>query len=656
MASGELSTESKILLQSFIPNWQQLTTDEKNAESIKLISQDFYLYCEFNLMIRNKKGQIVPLILNQEQRQIVDAVMQDLVAGRPVRYIILKDRQIGISTVIEALCMWWTTTHRNTSAMIMAHEAKAAKNLYEMSRRYYDFSHPFFQPDRKYNTREALVFDVSDEIKDKYAQQGQRHPGLGSSIMTLVAKEGSGRSFTGSFLHASEVAFWEGSADAIAAVFQTIPMLSDTFIFLESTANGVGGYFYDEWQLAKKNESAFKPLFFAWHEHEEYFIPGKISQYTSEEEEIVDLFKELGYDPATFDGRLLWRREKQKEFRTDPQKFYQEYPSTDMEAFLASGRPVFDIQQLVKMERYAIQHPSHIFGSLIPNTEPQSMASEPFVFTEVPMTFQDQDPTPLKIWEQPEKNVAYTLGIDVSDGIAVATEGGKQSDFSVIDVMRTDNYKTVARWRGHVDPDLLGEIAFAIGTYYNKALIGVEVNNHGLTTVQSLRNKFYRNLYMRETSEDEIFQERTSRMGWLTNRKTKELIINNLVTAIREGVIFDLDIVFIRECMTYVRDDQGRTNAQAGLFDDTVMAKAINLQMANFNSINQHAIKTRIKKDTTVTNGRSTDTRTIFDADANGFGTNNRSKRSKHISSVAARRRKQREVHQNQKRQRNSLS
>lgn len=648
----ELSPESKAVVQSFIPYYSQLSPEERNAEAVKIISQDFFLYCEFNLMIRNKKGQIVPLVLNDEQTKLVHHVMQDLAAGRPVRYIILKDRQIGVSTVIEALCMWWTTTHRNTSAMIMAHEAKAAKNLYEMSRRYYDFSHPFFQPDRKYNTRESLVFDVTDEVKDRYAQQGMKHPGLGSSIMTLVAKEGAGRSFTGSFLHASEVAFWEGSADATAAVFQTIPMLPGTFIFLESTANGIGGYFYDEWQLAVKGKSSFKPLFFAWHEHDEYQIPGTVSVLDDEEIELIDLFKDLNYDPATFDSKILWRREKQKDFRTDPKKFYQEYPATDMEAFLASGRPVFDIKQLSKMERYATDNPSHIFGGLLPNTDPTTMAKEPFILQEVPVTFQDQDPTPLKIWDKPQKNEKYTIGIDVADGIAVATEGGKKTDFSVIDVMDS-NLKTVARWHGHIDPDQLGEIAFAIGHYYNKALIGVEVNNHGLTTVQSLRNKFYRNLYMRETSEDEMFQERTSRMGWLTNRKTKELIINNLVTAIREGVIFDLDIVFIRECMTYVRDDQGRTNAQAGLFDDTVMAKAINLEMAQFNSLNQTVIKDRIKKDTVLKNGRANDSNSIFDPDANGFSKPG-SSRSKRIESVIAKRRKQRATHTEQKRKRNS--
>ena len=69
-----------------------------------------------------------------------------------------------------------------------------------------------------------------------------------------------------------------------------------------------------------------------------------------------------------------------------------------------------------------------------------------------------------------------------------------------------------------------------------------------------------------------------------------------MVKDIREGDIIDLDVVFIRECMTYVRDDQGYTSAQEGTFDDTVMAKAINLQMAQWSSYDTEYASEHIKK------------------------------------------------------------
>ena len=571
---------------------------------MKVIKDDFYLYCERNLMIQDKiTGEIVTFKLNWAQKLLVDRVLDDIAHGRPVRYIILKARQMGLSTVIEALCYWWTTTHRNVKSVIIAHETEASANLYTMFRRYFDNSNILFQPRRKYNNKKELVFDVEDSVKEEYKQDGKKSPGLGSEIKTLVAKEGKGRSATIHFFHGSEVAFWEAKADVVSSAVQAVPMHANTFAFLESTANGVGGFFYDEWQFAKKGESAFKALFFAWHEHFEYELEAAENMvYDEEEQELLEIFAEKNYPRESWDRKIMWRREKKKEFRSDPKKFYQEYPKDDMEAFLASGRPVFDIGKLVKMEQFAMKQKAPMFGQILGSED--TFSKEKYVFQQVPVQMEGSDPTPLKVWELPIKAdpnkrlpaAKYVIGVDVSEGKLNNEDPKKQNDYSVIDVTRQDTLNTVARWRGHIDPDLLGAVVFAIGMFYNEALVGVEINNHGLTTVQSLRNKFYRNLYMRETSEEHQFQERTATMGWQTNRKTKPLIINNMVQAIRDDDIIDLDIVFIRECMTYIRDDQGHTNAQEGMFDDTVMAKAIALQMSSYNSIDTEYAKDNIRK------------------------------------------------------------
>lgn len=564
-----------------------------------MIAKDFYLYCERNLMIKDKRGQIVPLELNWAQRILVERVLDDLAHGVPVRYIILKARQMGLSTAIEALCFWWTTTHKNINSVIIAHKKKASKNLYKMFRRYYENSHPHFQPRRKYNTKDDLTFDITDEEKQKYALEGRTAPGLGSEIQTMVAAEGEGRSDTILFFHGSEVAHWESGNDVLSAALQAIPLLPDTFSFLESTAKGVGGYFYDEWQFAKKGESAYKPLFFAWHEHPEYMIEGKIDVYDEEEKELLDIFREKGYPEEVWDKKLTWRREKKKEFRSEPEKFYQEYPKDDMEAFLASGRPVFDIKQLILMEQRA-SNVKPQFGIIHKGATELGIQTYGVEF--VPVSIEGHDPTPLKIWDLPEKGEKYTIGVDVAEGLEIGVDDNKTGgDYSVIDVMRLRDLKTVARYRGHIDPDLLGDEAVAIGTFYNFALIGVEINNHGLVTAQRIRNLMYRNMYQRETSEEEQFQERTSKMGWRTDRKTKPIVISELARAIRESDILDLDIVFIRECMTYVRDDQGHTNAQEGMFDDCVMAKAINLQMANWNAYDLESV--HIHKPIKRTNG-----------------------------------------------------
>lgn len=542
-------------------------------------------------MIKDKRGQLVPFVPNWAQKILVERVLLDLHNGVPVRYIILKARQMGLSTVIEALCFWWTTTHKYVNSVIIAHKKKAAKNLYKMFRRFYDNAHQYFRPTRKYNTKDDLTFDISDESKEEFRvnHPGKTPPGLQSEIQTMVAGEGEGRSDTILFFHGSEVAFWDKGSDVLSSALQAIPLFPETFAFLESTANGVGGYFFDEWQFAKKGESAFKPLFFAWHEHPEYMIhqvdrdgePIVIEQYDDEELELLEIFKKKKYPEEDWVPKIVWRREKKKEFRSEPDKFYQEYPKDDMEAFLATGRAVFDVRQLIKMEE-AARDPENacVFG--VADKIKNEYGVVRYELRAVPRGSDGYDPTPLKIWEGPVKGVKYTIAIDVADGIDKGPDG--KGDYSVIDVMRTDNYKTAARYRAHIDPDLLGDEAVALGTIYNFALIGPETNNQGLVTAQRIRDLFYRNIYMRETSEEEQFQERTSKLGWQTNRKTKPIAITALVAAIREGLLVDYDTVFVRECMTYVRDDNGHTSAQENMFDDCVMAKAINLQLAQWNA------------------------------------------------------------------------
>lgn len=639
----KLSEKTRERIVNSIPNFYLLSPDDQIRETVKLIAGDFLLFCERNLMIRDKySNQLIPFydVLNWEQMELIKMVAEDLATGRPIRYIVLKARQMGMSTLIEAMGYWWTSTHRFTTTVIIAHEKEATKNLYEMFRRYYEYSYPSFKPDRKYNTKQDLTFDVSDEVKKTYDAQNLPSPGLQSEIKTMVATEGKGRSSTIKFLHGSEVAFWDDSADVTSAAVQAVPMAPETFIFLESTANGIGGYYYDEWNAAKRGESQFRPVFFPWHSHDEYETPNIIDDdlgdLDAEEEALYKLFEHEGYDRASWPRKIYWRRLKKKEFRTDPKKFYQEYPSTPEEAFLASGRPVFDVPMLQEMERIAVDaqktHP-YMCGDIKKVVDPET-GMERIKFIEI-RRVGDNDPTPLRVWWDVDRSRKYVIGVDVSEGIEVEASSGKEADFSVITVFDVLARKVVARWRGYADPDQLGEIVFNIGTYYNTALVGVEINNHGIATAAKLRNMFYRNLYMRETAEDEQFQVRTTKFGWQTNKKTKPIMISELQRSIREGDIIDLDIVFIREAMSYIRKDNGAMEAQQGQHDDVVMSTAIALQMADWSPYNTEYAAKYIQKP--VKRYRNATTRTTK--------TGQKYQGASGISKAIERRRRSRAVH-----------
>lgn len=521
--------------------------DDERRRKLILISKDFYRYAELNLFIKNKGGDIVPFAPNRIQKKIIEYVLDDLQNDRPIRYIILKARQEGVSTLIEALIYWWTATHKNIKSKIVAHENSTSKELYEMFRRYYDNTNILFKNSVKYNTRSDLSFDNDEGT------------GLKSQIDVASAQNtGVGRGQTISWLHCSEVSLWRDGEELVAGLMQAVPRLPKTAIFIESTANGIGDYFHKTWQAAKTGTSSFKPLFFSWAEHEEYRLKpppylmknGKL--ILTEEEE------ELKRDYHLEDDQIYWRREKLKDFPDNPDKFKQEYPINDIEAFLASGRSRFHIPTLVDMEL-----------DCEPGREVELIEKDDFKLVDVKHS-------PLQIWEEPlPKN--YVIGADVAEGT-----GG---DFSVATVMDVETTTTVARWRGDCEPHEFGEILEQLGRYYNNALIACEINNHGLTTVQRLRDLHYPNLYRRETGLDERFENMTTHLGWKTDRKTKSLLINSLAEAILTRKIIDKDKIFISECMSYVIDERGRTNAQIGTHDDTVISTAIALQVFDWTDV-----------------------------------------------------------------------
>lgn len=544
-----------------------LTAEQR--QKILDISRDFFRYADNNLWIRDKDGSMVKFVPNKAQKRLIDRVLQLLHEEKPIRIIILKARQMGLSTAVEALVYWWVTTHKNITAMIIGHEDKSAKNLYNMFKRYYEHCNPIFQPTRRYNTREDLVFDITDEAKEKLKKEGKESPGLGSVIKTSTAQNtSSGRSDTVQIIHGSEVGEWENGEELVASLMQTVPKRKNTMIFLESTAKGIGNYFYKEWKAAMKGDSAFEPFFFPWWLHDEYEEDTAPIEYNEEELEIVELMKDEGYDADACMRKIAFRRGKEKEFISNPLLLYQEYPSTAREAFLASGRPRFDIKSLSYMEKIADKHQG--------DYKEYTLAQD---ITRQVKPFEDKG-APLRIWDMPQPHEEFVIGADVAEGI-------KGGDFSVADVVRKSDMKTVARWRGHVDPDQFGHQLDKLGRFYNNALMGVEINNHGLAVVQRLRDLFYHNLYRRERGIDESFEEPTSKLGWKTTSLTKPLMVDYLAEAIREGLVIDYDPVFIEEAMSYVIDDNGRTNAEEGSFDDTVIAKAIALQMYEWSNNNK---------------------------------------------------------------------
>ena len=539
---------------------------------LKELMQNNRLYIEKCLKIINKEGQLVPFKLNAGQI-IVDNVIKDLEArNKPVRLIILKARQMGISTYTEGYIFKKTVTQTYKSSSIIAHLDEASQNLYNMYKTFYENMPDVVKPMKKIMNSDMLQFANPSANEEEV----KRNPGLNSKVTIKTAKNSkTGRSQTIHYLHASEVAFWEDAKTLMTGLMQTIPNKGNTAVILESTANGIGGYFYDMWEKAMKGENAFTPIFLPWFIDPEYKIEFETEEersafisdveYTyktdkgetiyTEEKELMNMVKKDWDIDLTYE-QLKWRRWCiANNCNADIEQFQQEYPSTPEEAFIASGRPRFNVS---KLKKYLKHTEEGITGNLHYNSIGQ-------------VYFEENKNGYVTIWNKPNSDKFYCIGGDVAEGLI-------DGDYSVGIVGNGDDMKVDAMFHGHIDPDLFGEELVKLAKYYNDAYIGVENNNHGLTTLKAIQRKDYYNIYFSKTY-DQITDKLTQKIGWSTNAKTKPLMIDKLAEFIREGYIGIKSKLILRELLTYVIDDKGQTNAQDGCHDDTVMALAIWLQI-----------------------------------------------------------------------------
>lgn len=301
-----------------------LTNDGQRAllESSLLRLQDFKYFAETFFKIRTKNGSVIPFELNRAQLYIHDRLEAQLKETGKVRAIILKGRQQGVSTLIQARYFHKTITNRGIKTFILTHEAAATKNLFEMTKRYYEYLPAGLIPRANRDSQKELKFESIDS---------------GYAIGTAGSK-GTGRSQTVQLLHGSEVAFWPNAAEHAQGLMQAVGEQDNTEIILESTANGIGNYFHSVWTAAEQGKSDFQAIFVPWFWQPEYRAfynqPNEEISLSEEEQNLMDIYSEAGLTRE----HIYWRRFKIGQFSNDHEQgvklFNQEYPCCANDSFL----------------------------------------------------------------------------------------------------------------------------------------------------------------------------------------------------------------------------------------------------------------------------------------------------------------------------------
>jgi hypothetical protein len=387
-----------------------------------------YLVTEL-LKIRLKKGGTRRLHLNRVQREYSRKCTK--------QNIVLKARQLGITTYVAARYFLQTITRPGTLTVQVAHSQESAEAIFNIVQR-------FWENLPKEMLKGALVKSRSNVRQIVF-------PRIDSEYRVETADDNAGRGMTIHNLHCSEVSRWpRGGMDTLASLRAAV--VPDGEIVLESTPNGATGGFYDEWQ--KANEIDYTRHFFPWWYDERYreeVKKGRILPLTPEEN---DLVKQHGLS----EGQIAWRR---KQWKTLRGLAAQEYAEDARSCFLASGECVFE---LVAIEKAA--------GLAAPETE-------------------SEDNGRLAIWLPPQPERRYIVGVDTAGG-------GSDGDYACAQVIERTLGVQCAELHGHFPPYELARRVADLGQRYGQALVAVERNNHGYGVLAHLSHLEYGNLFEKD--------------------------------------------------------------------------------------------------------------------------------------------------------------
>lgn len=506
-------------------------------------------FCRESLNIRDKSGRTVPLILTPSQMKL-DAAIERMRDKRvPVRVRVLKARQVHFSVGCASELF-------KSVAFLPGQKAKVYAHLDESTEQLFDYYQQF---DETYKPLLGIR-----KLKRIAMRQGESIDYEGGGCVDFGTAETGrgGRSGSYKYLHLSETAFWRDSAALRTGLLNSVPDLEDTMVIDESTANGMGGPFYEAWKVAEdpNNRSGWLAVFFGWHEHPENTRPAgddalRLERSLTDEENSLRQRYNLTLD------QVNWRRWKiASACEGDSRRFQQEHPADAEEAFLTSGRPrlcmVSLARQPVTKEPLAGELEEAVLG----------------LKTVVRFRPSKDGTGALRIWKMPEVGHRYVIGADIAEGRdAKAGKGTADPDYTVFHVLDKDTGDQIAVFRARIEPAPGAQYCWALMRLYNRAFCCFEINGPGVA---------FRDELLRAQVPGELLYQnpQTNEYGWRTTTITKQQMISALDVALQDGSLTLRDPQTIHEARVFVYHPDGKVSAQSGEHDDLVMSLALSVQ------------------------------------------------------------------------------
>jgi hypothetical protein len=449
------------------------------------------------LVVRTRDGRPARLRANATQRAFE--------RRRGQRNIVLKARQMGLTTWAAARFFLKTMTKPGTLTLEVAHTQEAAEEIFRIVHRFLDFLPEELRGGPLRTSRANVRQIVFPEMDAQY-------------LVVSAGDRNAGRGLTVQNLHCSELARWPGDpAETLAGLRASLAPGAE--LILESTPDGVGGCFHEEWR--KAGEMGMVRHFFPWWMERRYRAGAVDEGSLSEEERHLMMRERL--DPE----QIGYRRRIRADFRGLAR---QEYAEDEESCFLASGDSVFELAAIEQR-----------LAEMVEPVERRRNGE-------------------LEVWLPPLKGKQYLVAVDPAGG-------GSEGDYSAAQVLEMETGLQCAEFAGHVGGLELARLVTGLAAEYNQAWLVVERNNHGTGV-----------LALAETSckYPRIYRQ-GGQAGWLTTSLSRPAVLGLLGAGLVEEPERFQSRRLLGECRSFVRMANGMTGARAGTHDDRVMAMAIGL-------------------------------------------------------------------------------
>lgn len=457
------------------------------------------------------------------------------------RNIILKSRQLGFSTLITLWILDETLFKPNKEALAIAHVKEGMTDIFDKKAKFAIMNFP---------DEIKGIFDFKTNSKTKLTIQFAD----GSQSTFGVAL--SGRSGTYQYVHISEYAklskmFPQRAEEVMSGTLPAVPM--DGFVFIESTAEGASGSYYDTYidaldAKSRGSEALFKVQFYphfynwTWDDMEldniTEIIPVSAMQRGNIDWESYQAQHNLSDKEMTY-YYMRWLSLKK-----DVERLNQEYPTTADEAFISTGKPYFDQKKILDC-KMTVQEPEY--------------------FDVIGREVVDVYAGPLMVWKKPQPKRAYVIGGDTAEGL-------HNGDYSTLTVIDVETREIQAIYKSQIPPDEFYEVCIAVGNWYNTALLAVEVNKDGLWVNNELERNGYTNLYYRQRIDD-VTKQVAQTFGWRTDRQSRDSMLTELRSVFTDVAFTQAPL--LDEMISFVRNARGKPEAVLGKHDDVIMATAI---------------------------------------------------------------------------------